>query len=970
MQKRDRGWHGGGVPFRVPSWVGTVLLVIAIVLGALTFWLGSRDATEVERNTTFVIRLERLLSAMKDIETGQRGFLLTGEDRYLEPYRAAQAELDDRLAAVEELALPVGPLPSLVASRRKSAAGGVALMVARGHDAAVAGIKGGVGKAYMDLIRSEVHLRASQAEERIKRSYADERHVVMPLAFTAAFAAILAFSAMAHVALRRRRAQMASAALLEGVLDNAPVGLGFLDPMLKVRTMNRALTAMGDHALNASIGQSIWNVLPQLRKPLESRLRAVIDGGHPVSNVEVSASGQNNERSRFFQVSFYPLRATDSANAAVEGAGMVVSDITARKRSDQRVRESEERFRTLTKAASSMVWVTGPDGMFHKPQPDWATFTGQDFDIYKEAGWLDAIHPEDRQATREAWEHAVAEQKVYTVEHRVQRADGSWRYMVATAAPIFEDDGAVREWAGSHADVTERKEAEIELEAARDAAESANRAKSVFLANMSHELRTPLSAVIGYSEMMEEELEDLGQAALLSDLGKVKSNARHLLSLINDVLDLSKIEANRMDVFAENVAVTGLVDDVAAAVEGLVTKRNNTLTLTRAADLGTMRTDVVKLRQCLFNLLSNAAKFAENGRISLDVTRSSAPDRDWVEFRVTDTGIGMTAEQVSRLFERFSQADETTTRKFGGTGLGLAITRAFSRLLGGDIVVESKYGEGTSFTLRLPAVMPEVRPFENAARGEEASSTASSKGDILVVDDDASQRELMARFLERQGFTPLIAGDGEAGLEMARRQKPRAILLDVMMPRMDGWAVLTALKADAELAAIPVVMVTFVHDSGLGASLGAADYLMKPVHWEKLKQVMDRFREAEGDVLIVDDDPDARLRLRTVLQRSGWSTREAADGQEALAQVVHGVPRIILLDLTMPVMDGFSFLIALRETPGCADIPVVVLTARDLSSADRRRLAGADRVFSKGETSLSQITAELRSLAAPKALVD
>ena len=971
MQKRDRGWHfGGRVPLRVPSWAGATLLAIAVCLGALAFWLGSYDAAEVERNTKFIIRLERLLSAMKDVETGQRGFLLTGESRYLEPYRTAEAELDGRVAAVEESSLPIGPLPSLVASRRKSSAAGIAIMMARGHDAAVTAVKGGTGKAYMDLIRSEVHLRTAEADTRIERRYHHERHVVLPLSLSAALAAVLAFSAIGLLALRRRRAQLASAALLEGVLDNAPVGLGFLDPALNVRHMNRALTTMSDRALSANVGQSIWDALPQLRNSLEARLKAVIEGGHPVSNVEVSAAGHNSERSRFFQVSFYPLREAAGSDAAVEGAGMVVSDITARKRSDQRVRESEERFRTLTKAASSMVWITEPDGTFHKPQPDWAAFTGQDFEAYKGTGWINAIHADDRRATLQAWDQAVAQHEVYTVEHRVRRADGSWRYMVATAAAVMEDDGTVREWAGSHADVTERKEAELELEAARDAAESANRAKSVFLANMSHELRTPLSAVIGYSEMMEEELDDLGQTALLGDLGKVKSNARHLLSLINDVLDLSKIEANRMDVFGEKVEVANLVDDVAAAVDALVMKRNNTLIISRAADLGTMNTDVVKLRQCLFNLLSNAAKFAENGRISLGVTRSAESDGDWVEFRVTDTGIGMTPEQVHRLFERFSQADETTTRKFGGTGLGLAITRAFSRLLGGDILVESVYGKGTTFTLRLPADMPEVMPVEEAGSPHSERPTSPSKGNILVVDDDAAQRGLMSRFLERQGFTPFTAGDGEAGLDMARRLKPRAILLDVMMPRMDGWAVLSALKADAEIASIPVVMVTFVHDSGLGASLGAADYLTKPVHWEKLKLVMDRFREAEGDVLIVDDDPDARLRLRSVLQRSGWSTREAADGQEALDQVVHGPPRVILLDLTMPVMDGFGFLIALREKPGCTDIPVVVLTARDLSSDDRRRLASADRVFSKGATSLSQITAELRSLAPPTALVD
>ena len=535
----------------------------------------------------------------------------------------------------------------------------------------------------------------------------------------------------------------------------------------------------------------------------------------------------------------------------------------------------------------------------------------------------------------------------------------------ATLATAKDESEAAREEAlAAKAEAERAREgavaAQLEAENAKDAAEAANRAKSSFLANMSHELRTPLSAVIGYSEMMEEEVEDLGEKGLLADLGKIKSNARHLLSLINDVLDLSKVEANRMDTFAEDVNVSTLVEEAAGTVGALVALKDNKLVVEIAPDAGAMHTDVVKLRQCLFNLMSNASKFTEKGTVTLHVHREGAMDEASLVFRVSDTGIGMTEEQVGRLFQRFTQADESTTRKFGGTGLGLALTRAFSHLLGGGISVESTYGKGTSFTLRLPAYMPEQRIYEDGTPVP-GRDEADGRQTVLVIDDDPAQLDLMVKFLERQSFHVRTATNAESGLEIARMVKPRAITLDVMMPHVDGWAVLTALKADPELARIPVVMVTFHDDNGLSATLGAADHVDKPVRWDKLKSVMERFRDAEGDVLIVDDDPGVRERLRATLLRQGWSVVEAINGRDALVKVMHGPPRAILLDLNMPVMDGFQFLHDLREKPGCADIPVIVFSARDISAADRRRLHDADRILTK-TTSLKDVAAELRVL--------
>ena len=547
-------------------------------------------------------------------------------------------------------------------------------------------------------------------------------------------------------------------------------------------------------------------------------------------------------------------------------------------------------------------------------------------------------------------------------EHRFERRGVGERDLEAFYRPHRAPDGTVLGVVTLLTDITERKEAELALSAAKEAAEAANRAKSSFLANMSHELRTPLSAVIGYAEMLEEEAEDTGEQATLADLGKIKSNAKHLLGLINDVLDLSKVEANKMDVYADEIDVAVFVRDAAGTVEPLIQRKSNTLVLDIAEDVGVMRSDEVKLRQCLFNLLGNATKFTEGGTITLEVRRETSTKRDWLRFAIRDTGIGMTPDQLARLFERFTQADDTTTRKFGGTGLGLALSRGFARLLGGDITVESVEGQGTCFTIRLPAELSDSDAF--VATGETTSAHPADARDelVLVIDDEASQRELMTRYLHRQGFAVRTAADGRTGLELARTMKPRVILLDIMMPDLDGWSVLKVLKGDPATAEIPVVMVSFVADATIGASLGAAESIPKPVDWTKLTSILDKLRRDSGDVLVVDDDADMRERLRSVLEKSGWSVREAGDGAQALECVTRSPPQLVLLDLTMPVMDGFGFLHRMRQIPGCSDILVVVLTARDVTASDRDRLSEADRILSKSTTSMRELTAELRRL--------
>ena len=947
---------------RGPNILAAALLVLGLGTAAWAVIDAQQARTLIAEQNRRLVSAEQLLSTLKDLETGERGFALTGVESYLEPYDSANASLDAAVAAVGMEEQANNELIRLVQTKREFARRVVEARWSQGPEAALALILTGQDKASMDAVRASVARMQGRAHGRMDA--ADRQASARTRALQAvSIAAVLAsFATIVLLAIRRRRAERASTALLGSVLDNAPVGLGFLDPALRVQHLNRALSTMSERALDADAGRSLWDVMPDMRATLEPRLREVLDRGRTVTGVDVATQSRvNPAQTREFQFGLFPLPAAHAGGQAA-GAGLVVTDVTYSKRAERRLRESEERFRTLIETTASIVWTTSPSGELVPPQPSWTAFTGQARAEYEGHGWTEVIHPDDREATLATWTEAVTHNTLYSIDHRLRRADGEWRIMAARGVPIL-DDGEVREWVGTHTDITERKQAEEELGAAKEAAEAANRAKSQFLANMSHELRTPLSAVIGYSEMLEEEMEETGEAHLLGDIRKIQSNARHLLSLINDVLDLSKIEADRMTTYAEEFGIEALVQDVAGTVGNLVQQKGNTLVLDVTPSpgtpgLGMMSTDQVKLRQCLFNLVSNAAKFTEAGQITLRASR----DGDDAVFSVADSGIGMTPEQLAKLFERFAQADVSTTRRFGGTGLGLAITRAFCRLLGGDVTVTSTYGEGSTFTIRVPVIMPE-QPEEDAPP-ETAPGNAMAQGKhlVLVVDDDPAQRDLLTRFLEREGFAVRTAPDGRTGIDLARTLHPRAILLDVMMPQMDGWSVLGALKNDPVLALIPVVMVTFVNEPGLGASLGAADTVLKPVEWTQMKAVMERFRGDAGDILVVDDDPDARARLRAVLVRDGWTVSEAANGQEALDVVAHAPPQLILLDLTMPVMDGFAFLHELRLRPGCANIPVVVLSARDLDADDRRRLDGADRVLSKGQTNLRHLAGELQSL--------
>jgi signal transduction histidine kinase/DNA-binding response OmpR family regulator len=504
-----------------------------------------------------------------------------------------------------------------------------------------------------------------------------------------------------------------------------------------------------------------------------------------------------------------------------------------------------------------------------------------------------------------------------------------------------------------------------ELERARSVAESADRAKSTFLANMSHELRTPMNAIIGYSEMLMEEAEDLDEDIFTPDLERISGAGRHLLSLINDILDLSKIEAGKMELHLEIFEVDAVIDDVVSTVEPLVKSKRNELVIDRRGELGEVKSDVTKVRQTLFNLLSNAAKFTEDGTITLAVERSTEGGRDWMTYSVSDTGIGIPADKIGNLFEEFSQVDGSTTRDYGGTGLGLAITKRFCEMMGGTVEAASELGTGSTFTLRLPAEIAEdALPAPQEAEDSEPIPELAGSS-ILVIDDDLTSLDLIRRSLERDGHRVVVASSGDEGLRLARELRPALITLDVLMPGKDGWAVLRELKGDADLRDIPVVMISMVEGSEMGFALGATDYLAKPIDREHLRALLRRHGVAptSGQVLVVEDDEETREMMCRILRKEGYGVAEATNGQEALARVEARPPDLILLDLMMPVMDGFEFTAELRKVEGWRGIPIIVCTAKDLSPEERKSLSGVvEGILQKQASGLEELMDQVRGV--------
>ena len=673
---------------------------------------------------------------------------------------------------------------------------------------------------------------------------------------------------------------------------------------------------------------TIWTTARSVTKPVE-RLRqaaAELIGG---SFEVVSPSGPNEIAELTVHFNHMGLIITERAHSLLE---------------------QTERFSQYVGATSHLLWTTNPLGEVVSDLPTWRSFTGQSTEDVLGMGWFQAIHPEERDRIRTSWLSCVESKKPYESECRLRSKDGKYRPFYCRAVPIRNPNGEVREWVGTCTDISDRKRQEI-LRIEKEAAEASSEAKSEFLAKMSHELRTPLNAIIGMSRMLTTQRFGALNAKQADYMKDIVQAGQHLLNLINDILDLAKVESGKLEIHAEAFQAHAMVGQMISTLRPLAEEKKLVIEQHGPEPDGELFTDPSRFRQVLYNLLSNAIKFTPSGRV--DVTTEwiakAAPQSPVVEIEratavrisVRDTGVGIPVEEQALVWNEFEQTRSSRVNAIQGTGLGLALTRRLVALLGGSIWLESEPGKGSTFTIVLPRELPKVVEAPIGFHGP-----AEGQALTLIIEDHAPTRKLLEDWLHDVGMATAWADDGESGLAKARDLKPQLIILDVFLPKLDGWQVLTALKQDPETAHIPVVIASVNEDRSLVGSLDIQEFFVKPIERDtfllRLRELQPHLFIPNGPIrtLVVDDDPALRKLLGDWLQGERFQVIEAADGNDALARLQEFTPDVIILDLLMPNRDGFDVVDAVRSRPEWAGIPILVVTNKDVTNDERQRLSG------------------------------
>jgi PAS domain S-box-containing protein len=957
---------------------------IAIFLTSWVGWRAFRDSMESRSSARWVDHtyevlegLHALRSSLQDAESRQRTYLVTGQELYLGPYYHAATRIAGQLgqlwvltaddpAQQERMKLLAG-----IATRRIGVLNdGISIRRAQGLDSAASQVMKGRGSALMDSASSTISdMQARERDFLRARSKQSEflgrrmEHMIL----LASGLGLLLLATSAVLANREIYARLRAEAglrvaneelenrvaarteelrgqkdFLRQVVDANPQLVFIKNWDGRYMLANQAVARLYGTSVQGLEGKCDADFNPNADE-VESYLRAdrdVMTSGRARLIQEEPVTESGTGVTRWFQTIKVPLLAPDGEGKQVLG---VSTDITERRRTEEQLRRTADQLEALVQASPLAIvgidmdgkvlsWHGGAQAMF-----GWSS--------EEVIGRPLANVPPDKQVEFSALRNRVLHgESIGGLETHRSRKDGSTIYVSLSYAPLHDQAGRTIGAIIVYQDITERRLI-AEQRQAREAAEAASRAKSNFLANMSHELRTPLNAIIGFSELLQDQTFGPLNEKQQRYVSNVQGSGRHLLQLVNDILDLAKIDAGRLALEPETINLKALLRDTQRALEPLAVAKRQTLELDISDKLPNLIADRGKLKQILYNLLSNAIKFTtEGGRVGV---RAAPVQEDHgqrqVQIAVWDSGIGIAPENQKRIFLEFEQLDSSYVRHQEGTGLGLALSQRLIEAHGGRIWVESKVGEGSTFIFVLPASPSANSGASHAPAAGPSHAPAVQRPLVLVVEDDFTGRELLTHYLVENGYAAAFAGTGAEALDLARSLRPAAISLDIFLPDEHGLQVLSKLRADPQTQDIPVVIVSITDDRELGLTAGAAAWLVKPVDRAQFIQALDRVMPngmgQPGQLaLVVDDDVEAVELASNILRQCGFEVLQAFGGSEGLSLALERLPALIILDLSMPGVSGFTVAQQLRANPRTRHTPIVVSTALDLSARERQEL--------------------------------
>ena len=945
----------------------------ALAILAFAGWESHRDTVRVAeaasaRKQSYEVQrtIDETAARLVDAETGQRGYLLTGNEAYLEPYRGAIRNLDQTMGQLKELTSDnpnqrkhMQALEPLVEKKLAELQTTINLRSSKGLAAANAVVMAGSGKQWMDQIRvvlkemadEESDLRSIRTEE-MNRALADASRTVVGGSLLSVLLISLVFAVLLRELSERKRTQEALAkretwfATTLGSIGDAVIAT---DMNGAVTFMNSVAQSLTGWSLVDAQGKSMDLVFDivnkETRRPVENPVKKVFREGKVVGLADHTLLISKNGKEFEIEDSAAPIV---TATGDSIGVVLVFRDITDLKEA----REEADRYFTLS---LDLLCIAGSDGYFKRLNPAWEKALGYTVGELLGKPFLEFIHPDDRPATIQETEKLGKGQNTVSFENRYRCKDGSYRSLLWSATPFVEQQQIY----AVARDVTELKRSQEALLQAKEEAERASKFKDQFLSTMSHELRTPLNAVLGFSELLTDKRYGEMNERQARYVNHIHTSGRHLLKLISDILDLSKIEAGKMEIVREDVAVDFVCTEVLSGLRPLADKKSQALIRQVEPHLY-VRADPTRFKQILMNLIGNAIKFSpERGRIELAARSMDGQ----VRVEVRDDGPGIPPEDQQRIFEAFYRRAESG-KAVEGTGLGLAITERLVNMHGSQLEIDSRPGEGTCFHFSLPLVAN--HPVQSAQPAT-ARPEIRRAPRIFVIEDDAASAHLIESQLSSSGYEAICCEHPRRARDLVAKLQPDAITLDLLMKPVHGIQVLLELKNDPRTAKIPVVVVTIVDQPAIGTALGADEYLVKPVEKAALLAALERclaVRAAKSptrSILVVEDDAPTREVISEMLHREGYSVTTAADGEQARTSVTKSLPELVILDLLLPKVSGFELLSEWRANSRTADLSVFVLTSKELSKDEEKYLRmNSEYLYRKQQAWQDELINQLR----------